>query len=257
MGAELVALRIDLVAEEQLRYKIHGLATGRALEAVAKNVRPGMTEVAVAGLLASEIYRCGAVPVTILVAADDRIRRFRHPVPTSEQVVRQRCMLVVCARRHGLIASATRMVSFAGGSDDEEEEDEMKEDLVRMNACAVIDAKAWHATISGRTLGEVFDVMSAAYKDAGFAGEERLHHQGGITAYENREVLVRPGSTQHVALGQAFAYNPSISGAKCEDTMLLTEDGPVALTATGEWPTLAVPVEGKMYQRPVTLRIKI
>jgi hypothetical protein len=50
-------------------------------------------------------------------------------------------------------------------------------------------------------------------------------HQGGVTAYENREVQARLDSTHQIAVGQAFAWNPSITGTKSEDTMLLTEHG--------------------------------
>jgi hypothetical protein len=35
----------------------------------------------------------------------------------------------------------------------------------------------------------------------------------------------------------AFAWNPTIQGAKSEDTVLVTENGFEVLTATGEWPT--------------------
>jgi Xaa-Pro dipeptidase len=64
------------------------------------------------------------------------------------------------------------------------------------------------------------------YRDAGFPGEERLHHQGGTTGYGSREVIATPAMQHVIAANQAFAWNPSITGAKAEETFVLTESGP-------------------------------
>ncbi|HXT34751.1 MAG TPA: aminopeptidase P family protein, partial [Chloroflexota bacterium] len=56
-------------------------------------------------------------------------------------------------------------------------------------------------------------------------------------------------------LGQAFAWNPSIAGAKVEDTVLLGERGIEVLTATGEWPMVEVEVGGKRFLRPAILAL--
>jgi hypothetical protein len=38
----------------------------------------------------------------------------------------------------------------------------------------------------------------------------------------------------------ALAWNPSLAGAKVEDTFLLTEEGLLNLTEDPSWPTVAV-----------------
>jgi hypothetical protein len=38
----------------------------------------------------------------------------------------------------------------------------------------------------------------------------------------------------------AYAWNPTVAGAKSEDTVLVTDEGFETLTETGEWPTRAV-----------------
>jgi hypothetical protein len=53
-----------------------------------------------------------------------------------------------------------------------------------------------------------------------------------------------------MAVGQAFAWNPSITGTKSEDTMLLTAHGPLALSSTGQWPMIATSVAGVVIERP-------
>ena len=71
-----------------------------------------------------------------------------------------------------------------------------------------------------------------------------------MTAYENREIQARPDSSHIIEVGQAFAWNPSITGTKSEDTMLLTATGAQALSHTGDWPMIDVSIAGNVYRRP-------
>lgn len=241
---DMVALRVALTPAEQTRFAAHALETGRALEAVARAVQPGMSEMEIAGMLSAHIYAAGATPVVALIAADERIALYRHPAPTAKRVTHT-VMLVACARRHGLIVSATRLVAF-GALD--------ATIARRAEACAAVDATAWHASQPGRRLGDAFGDIVSAYAAHGYADEWHKHHQGGVTAYENREIQARPDSSHIIEVGQAFAWNPSITGTKSEDTMLLTADGAQALSDTGAWPQIGVQVGGKTYQRPAILQ---
>lgn len=240
LANHLTALRVELTDAEQQRFREHGLATGNALENAARMVRPGMTEMEIAGVLSAHIYATGATPVVALIAADNRIQQYRHPVPTDQRVAHM-AMLVVCARKHGLIISATRLVAFGALSDDI---------IRRAEACAAVDAHAWHASQPGRTLGAAFGDICTAYAQYGYADEWHLHHQGGVTAYENREVQARLESTHIIQTGQAFAWNPSITGTKSEDTMILTPHGAESITSTGNWPMIDITIAGTTYQRP-------
>ena len=240
---ELTALRVALTPAEQARFATHARATGEALEATALQVQPGMSELEIAGMLSARIYAAGATPVVALIAADERIALYRHPAPTAKCVTKM-VMLVACARRHGLIVSTTRLVAF-GALD--------ATIARRAEACAAVDAAAWHASQPGRRLGDAFGDIVAAYAAHGFVDEWHKHHQGGVTAYENREIQARPDSTHVIAVGQAFAWNPSITGTKSEDTMLLTADGAHALSQTGNWPMIDVQMDGVVYRRPAIL----
>ena len=82
------------------------------------------------------------------------------------------------------------------------------------------------ATRPGRTVAEAFAACRCFYADAGFPGEWRLHHQGGLTGYASRELIATPRTHQVIEPGHAFAWNPSVRGAKAEETFVLTETGP-------------------------------
>jgi antitoxin VapB len=81
------------------------------------------------------------------------------------------------------------------------------------------------ATREGATLGSVFAAAQRTYKAVGFPDEWRLHHQGGSIGYGARERIAVPGDSTSIRAGMAFAWNPSITGAKVETTFILDEGG--------------------------------
>jgi hypothetical protein len=79
-------------------------------------------------------------------------------------------------------------------------------------------------------MGEAFDDCVRFYAEAGFPDAWRHHHQGGIAGYRSREVIARPGDATRIEVGQAFAWNPSVTGAKAEETFVLLDAGPEVIT---------------------------
>jgi len=131
-------------------------------------------------------------------------------------------MLVVSAERGGLYANVNRMVHF------EEPDTELKR---RHEACEILLRRMREeVTRPGRTLADAFKVCQRFYAEAGFPDEWRLHHQGGLTGYTSREIIATPHTQQEIQAGQAFAWNPSITGAKAEETFILTNDGSEQIT---------------------------
>ena len=238
---DFARLRWSLLPEEIERYKEGGRRTSAAIEQACHDITPGMAEHQIAGILDACIHARGLNPVVTLVAADGRIARFRHPIPT-DTVCRDYAMLVTCAEYGGLISNVTRFVSFKPLSD---------EIRRRQQAVVNIDAAVNLATRPGRTLGEIFADLQAAYAASGFADEWRLHHQGGSTGYAGRDVFAVPGSPVQVLDNQAFAWNPSITGVKSEDTILVTASGIEILTpCANAWPTLAAQAGDQTLARP-------
>jgi hypothetical protein len=104
-----------------------------------------------------------------------------------------------------------------------------------------VDAAVFEASQPGRTLGQVFNLLAAAYAERGFPDEWRRHHQGGLTGYAGREVSAVPGEPTPIAESAAVAWNRSITGgAKSEDTALIAGEGAEVIMRTPELPELAV-----------------
>lgn len=238
--AEIARLRWSLTSEEVDRYRSLGREVGEAIGAVAMAAEPGMTEYEAAGILSHQCWSRGIQPIVVLVAADDRILRYRHPIPTANPI-RETLMLVICGRRQGLIVSATRMVCFGA----------IPEELRRKHDAVVqVDAAYLAHTIPGRRVGDVFRAGLDAYAEQGFEDEWKLHHQGGPTGYAPRDYRATAATEEKVLPNQAFAWNPSITGTKSEDTMIATPEGPEIISASQGFPTIEVKVGDLTLARP-------
>ncbi len=211
----LLRRTLDPDAVESLRAV--GADATAAMRETAGAVERGMTEFDVAAILEAACRRRGLSAPVLLAAADDRIRLHRHPVPVGARIER-RAMLVASAERGGLYANLTEMVEL----------DEPDPELARRQAATeqILTRMREEATRPGRTLAEAFQDCTGFYADAGYPDEWKLHHQGGLTGYGSRELIATPASHHVIAVGQAFAWNPSITGAKAEETFVLTESGP-------------------------------
>ena len=246
LSGDLARLRANLTPEEGKRFRALGRLCAEAMDSAVRAVYPGQTEYQIAGLLAQEAESRGVQAIVNLIATDERIFAFRHPLPTDKKLERY-AMLVLCGRRWGLVCSVTRFVHFG----------RLPDDLRRKaGAVAQIDATFIAATRPGQMLGEIFQSATAAYAEAGFPDEWHLHHQGGPAGYEPREYVAIPRSTDVVSVGQVYAWNPSITGTKSEDSILVGEAGNEVLTAIENWPTLPVTVSGQTLARPAILEIR-
>jgi Xaa-Pro dipeptidase len=241
--AKFAPLRYRLTEAEVERYRIHGRAVAEGVEETARAVEPGMSEREIEALLAGNLMRRGARPTVLLIAADDRFFKYRHPIPTDNRVQRYVC-LSTCARLWGMIAAVTRLVHFGPARDEIER---------KYAALQRVEANLLAATRPGATSGELFDRLAASYAEEGYGDEWRLHHQGGATGYIEREWVATPGGGQTVVAPQAFAWNPTIAGTKVEDTIIASETGTEILTDTGSWPSVEIEVESGTLRRPQIL----
>lgn len=224
---EVCQLKRRLLPEEIDRYRELGQDAAKAMTEALKTSRPDWTEFELAAQGAKALWARGIHPALILVAGASRIDQYRHPVATSAPLGR-RAMMVFCARRYGLYANLTRFVYFQEPTKSEER---LKKDL------AIIESQAWLNTKPQASLGQVYKAMVKAYEELGYNEEPNRHHQGGITGYLAREEIAGPNSMAHIEANMAFAWNPSLTGAKAEDTILVKDDNLEILTVDPDWPS--------------------
>jgi Xaa-Pro aminopeptidase len=242
-SADLQQLRNVLQPEEIARMRQVCTLAAEAMDDAVRSVRPGDPEYDLAARLAAASRARGGSPIVNLIASDDRIYQYRHPLPTAKTVERY-AMLVLCMRFEGLIAAISRLVHFGRLPDD-----------LRSRAMAVarVDAKLILGTRAGRTMGDLFEVARQAYREEGYPEAIEEHHQGGSMSYQPREIMAHPGDPTPIEANQVFAWNPSIRGAKSEDSVYLGPNGVEVLTEIANWPTWSVAVGGQTIKRPAIL----
>lgn len=244
ISTDLRHLRSVLQEEEVIRLRRVSALAAEAMYEAIQAVRPGMSEYEIAAKLAEAARERGGTAVVNLIASDERIYRYRHPLPT-DKTLEHYAMLVLCLRKEGLVPSITRLVYFGA----------LPEDLhTRALAAARVDARMILGTQPGRTLGDMFELARQAYRDEGFPEAIEEHHQGGSMAYHSREIIAHPGDTTRIERNQAFAWNPSVRGVKSEDTILVGKSGPEVLTQQIAWPSWDITIDGQTIARPAILQ---
>jgi antitoxin VapB len=241
----LARCRYRLTTSEIDRYRALGLDAGEVLAKLMRTLKPGESEKEVARRTQDALAERDMHGVVVLVAADERIQKYRHPVAT-ERRWEKTLMVVVCARRSGLIASLSRIICVGPVPDE----------LARRTiAAARVDARLLSATRPGATGAELYNLAARSYVEEGFEGEQRLHHQGGACGYRTRDWVAHPACDERVQVNQAFAWNPSVTGTKVEETCIAFDDGIEIITASPDWPTINVASEGRQYLLPGVLSL--
>ena len=234
VAADLAAARRILDAQQVEELAELSAAAGMAMGRVARRLTPGLSEYEVAGRISAELLAAELEPVVLMVAADGRDRRHRHPIPTARRG-ESSFLLVCCARRRGLIASVTRLVLFTAAGHDRGRRTDRYADLLRVEQAFLDESRP------GARLGDIVRTGIAAYPEQGFDADEwTRHHQGGLSGWMPREFPAHPGSDDILAEGHVVAWNPSGDGLKVEDTALVTADGARPLVSDPDWPVVDV-----------------
>jgi antitoxin VapB len=231
-------VRAPLLPEEVERFRALGKAVAESTARVLKGLAPGVTEDEMAARVAAELLAQHITPSVLLMATDERIFRYKHAVP-RKGVLRKYGMVNLCARRGGMVISITRFVHFGA----------MPAELAaNFEKAAQINATLLHASRAGATSADLYAVAAQGYADAGCPDEIGQHHQGGPCGYLERDWVATPKGKQTLRATQGLAWNPSLKGAKAEDTALLREGSIEILTATPDLPVMEAEAGGAMYR---------
>jgi len=237
---ELTRARLGLCgAEIEVLTGLARVATD-AVEGAAGRWRPGeMSDREIAANVQRHLEIYGADAVCLIVGADERLRRFRHPIMCGD-VPREDLMVVVVARSSGLHVALTRLASVNEKSTRE-----------LMEKCEIVNEHVRAVTQVGATWGEVYTALANGYRTVGQADAWREHFQGGPIGYGQREFELSPESRESrwwnepIPAGCATAFNPSLTGgAKIEDTYVVDGESLRCVTQTPRWPRLDGPASG-------------
>lgn len=233
-------LRFPLTRLERQRLRELGRALTLALEATCRNFEPGETEADVAGHLAHRLLREGVVPIDLSVAGDDRPSRFRRPTFKAAEI-RRRATLSAVGRRHGLCASATRIVSFG------HVERAFRE---AHGLAAMVDATYIFFSRPGEAVSGVFRRAKRIFEKYSRPDEWTLDYQGCLTGYRPCEARLLPESDRTLAHGVPLCWSPSVGAARSADTVVVDDRGFEVVTEAQRWPKVEVTVKGYPILRP-------
>ena len=231
LGTEVEMIRASLIDSDVARFKEICVDAAVALGNAMKQVESSDREIDVAGLIAHSLWQADLEVAFLGVAGADRVHKFRHPLPT-DAVVGNRVSASICAKRKGLIASVTRIVTFG----------EVADSMINeYTSIYKVEAALLDATVVGKAFSDPINAAIAAYPANGFDADEwTKHHQGGPTGFLPRDWPANQGSTRLIAQNQPIAWNPTGKGWKAEDTILATSSGVKMLTNDPDWPTFEV-----------------
>ncbi|MDD6346702.1 MAG: M24 family metallopeptidase [Lachnospiraceae bacterium] len=233
-------LRYVLTPEEEARMQEIGPLAAGILEDSVRDIQPGETEMEAAGRCAGRLIAAGfAVPV-MLVASDERLFKYRHPLPTTKKIEKY-AMIAICAQKYGLTISISRIVSFEPLS---EEIRTKYEALLKIDATYILNTKA--GVMSRDVLAKAYEV----YKETGFEADFHLHHQGGALGYLTRDYCTNERTEAVVLDHQGYSWNPTIAGVKLEDTYVIKGDTQDIVSYTGKWVYRDVDIDGITIKRP-------
>jgi Xaa-Pro dipeptidase len=241
----LLSLEKTLCENEIGRYVHLGKVFSNVIESYMATIQPGDTEKEIAGRLGAKMWENGLEPVLLLIAADDRIYKYRHPIPTDKKL--EKLLMISCnARYKGLVTKITRMLHF--GKISPEFLEQYKQTIDIENAMAA-------ATKPGVDEIVPYNIALKMYEEFGYPEMWKVHHQGGPQSYTNGFYLITPTTHNVVKLHQCYGFNPSITGTKTEDGFVVTEEGPLFITYPVTFPAIKSVIDGVEYVRPGILEI--
>ncbi|NDJ78824.1 MAG: M24 family metallopeptidase [Chloroflexi bacterium] len=237
--------RLTLTPSEQGQYRTLCRDCASIVQDVARTVRPGQAEKAIAAELAQRFYAAGIKPSLLLISADSGIRRFRHPAP-GDNVVNRFAILIAAGTREGRHTAVTRIVAVDGLPPAFDE---------RYRAAMQLNTACMNHSRPHCRLGDVAQERLAAYHASDPTSDWRVRLRADVLDYLPRPVRSRVWRTQEVKPYQAVAWSTGINGIRIEDTFLVLPERNEILTSTENWPVIEVQHAGHTVFRADILRL--
>jgi Xaa-Pro aminopeptidase len=236
----LQLLRRSMSHYEQACFRALGQLVSHALEATCRTINTGETEREIAGQLTHRLIHRGAHPLTVGVAVDGRSRLYRQFSFTS-MPLRKHALLTATARKYGLVATASRSVSFGAP-----EATFRQEHDVTCKVSATYLASTWPDAVPR----EILLAGRRVYQLTGFDHEWLACSQGHITGRTPTELGLRPQTEDLFQPGWGVTWRATAGAAQSIDTFLIAEEGPQVITPTEMWPLKRIRIQGAEFVRP-------
>ncbi len=222
-------LHYPLTTLEIERCRSLGRQVDGILKQVAQTVRPGQTEREVAQRLHIACIGQGIETDVLIVGSDERISRYRHPLPT-EKIIDRYVLLHPAARKWGLHANVSRSISFGQPAPEIER---------AYQVAATIEARIFAHLQAGFPFAEILRLQKQWYAELGCPDEWQYHFQGGPTGYLVVDTS-RNQTNTCVQTNQAFDWFVTVTGAKVEELALLTKQGVELASSGSTWPRVQI-----------------
>jgi len=236
-------MHYPLTDMELQRLKKLGSITDRVLRSIAEEIKPGMREVDVAAMLLSEYTSRGIACDVLLIGSDERVSKYRHPVP-SEKPIQRHVLLHPAICGWGLHANVTRQVYFNSVPEEIER---------RYDAACRIQAASIAQCVPGRRFQDILEVQKRLYEETGYADEWRNHFQGAVTGYILADPTPSLDPHACISANQAYDWFITITGVKVEELSINTGDSREVCSASGQWPTKRYSCDGQVFGLPQIL----
>ena len=240
LSNELVDLHYPLTDLEVNRYIWLGKKCDEYFANIAMEVKPGQTEYQVGAVVLKEFYRNGISIDVLIIGSDERIFKYRHPMPTNKKIDKY-VLLAVSVKKWGLHANISRLIYFGKPP---------AEILNKYRAACIIQASIIDFLKPGMLFKDVFEFIKKQYKKLGYPEEWKKHYQGAITGYITADLFALLSEDKKARSNQTFTWIVTITGVKSEELSFLNEEKAKFLSVAGHWPRFSFNLNNKRIDMP-------
>lgn len=222
---------------EQTAYREIGRMIAHAVEATARNLGRGQTEMEIAGQLGHRLLRHGIELTAASISADGRGSKYRRS-GISTTPVTQMCVIQATGMRDGLYATCSRTVSFGPPP----AEFRTAHDL------AIKQSAFYRAlTLPEHTLGAIGEAGRGVLVNTPHEFDWRFSQPGYGTGRFPAEELRRGGQEDPLVAGQAVVWQPRVGPASIVDTVIAATAEPTLVTPSDDWPVKRLAIRNGPY----------
>jgi Xaa-Pro dipeptidase len=240
---EFYSLHYPLTPLEIERLRWLGSKTERIIRNVSDSISSGMSEIEIAGMLLGEYGRSGIECEVLMIGSDERISKYRHPLPTDKKV--EKFVLVHPAvKKWGLHANVTRLVSL---------EKVIPEIQKRYDAACRIAGEVILSCKQGTKFSSILERQKYLFENFGYKDEWEKHYHGGISGYLLADATVGMDPDLSVISNQAYDWFITITGVKVEELSINANNNIEVTSINGAWPVKEYEINSQNLKLPQIL----